>query len=165
MTDDELPEYLENRVVAALRAEGTLAPAPSRWPVRRLALAAAVLLAATAWSAFALGRASAVAAGAGDKYLLLLYGADSASPAEEASRVAEYSAWAGKLAAEKRLDAAERLGPAARVAGPALAGLAAAPQPLGFFVVRAASFDEASAIAVDCPHVKHGGSVVVRKVE
>ena len=164
MTDAELPSGLEDRVVAALRADGALAP-PRRWSAPRLAAAAAAVLIATAWGAFALGRSSAGAAGPGDKYLLLLYGAESTSAADETARFAEYSAWAGRLAAEKRLDAAERLGPSARLAGPGMPGLDAAPPPLGFFVVRAPSFDEASALAAECPHVKHGGSVVVRKVE
>lgn len=161
-SDQELPPGLEDRVVAALRVEGALAPkGTSRWP----AIAAAVLFVMTIAGAFALGRSSAESTLSGDKYLLLLYGGQTASAAEETARVAEYSAWAGQLASERRLDAAERLGETARTAGLGLPALDAAPPPLGFFLVRARSFDEASAIASDCPHVRHGGTVVVRKVE
>lgn len=162
MTEHELPAGLEDRVVAALRADGRLAPkrAP-RWQ----ALAAAALFVVSVAGAFSAGRLSMTPAQAGDKYLLLLYGAEAVTPAEESARFAEYSSWAGRLQSERRLDGAERLGPAMRLAGSSMPGLSESPQPLGFFLVRAASFDEASAIAADCPHVKHGGSVVVRKVE
>jgi hypothetical protein len=165
MSGEEFSAGLEDRVVAALRAEGALPPRSARRHRLRLAAAAAVILAATAWGSFTLGQSTAGAAGSGGKYLLLLYGAASASASEEEARFAEYSAWAGRLSAERRLDAAERLGPAARVAGPPVPGLGDAQQPLGFFLVRAASFDAAAAIAADCPHVRHGGTVVVRQVE
>ena len=165
MNEHEIPPGLEDRVVRALRAEGALAPASTPWPMRRLAAIAAMLIVATAWGGFQIGRSSAAPGGSGDKYLLLLYGAQTATPAEEASRVAEYSAWAGSLAAARRLDAAERLGDASRTAGVSLPGLQSAPPPLGFFVVRAGSFDEASRIAEECPHVKYGGTVVIRKAE
>lgn len=163
MNEQQLPPGLEDRVVAALRADGAFAPPARPWP--RLAAVAALVLVATAWGAFALGRSSASVTLTGDKYLLLLYGAGTIGTADEPARFAEYSAWAGRLAAEGKLDAAERLGLGARVAGPDLPALGAAPPPLGFFLVRAASFDEAAALAAECPHTKHGGTVVVRKVE
>ena len=163
MNEQPLPPGLEDRIVTALRQEGALAPAARLLP--RLAAVAALVLVATAWGAFALGRSSATVALTGDKYLLLLYGAGTIGTAEEPARFAEYSAWAGRLASERKLDAAERLGLGMRVAGPDLPALGAAPPPLGFFLVRASSFDEAAAMAAECPHTKHGGTVVVRKVE
>ncbi len=35
----------------------------------------------------------------------------------------------------------------------------------GFFIVSAASAAEADSIARSCPHVRHGGKVVIRRIE
>jgi hypothetical protein len=40
-----------------------------------------------------------------------------------------------------------------------------APRVSGFFLIRAGSLDEAEAIARDCPHLRHGGRVLVRDVD
>jgi hypothetical protein len=37
-------------------------------------------------------------------------------------------------------------------------------QPRGFFVVRARDFAEARRIAETCPHLRHGGRIVLRRV-
>jgi hypothetical protein len=34
--------------------------------------------------------------------------------------------------------------------------------PVGFFLIRAESFEAAAATAAECPHVKYGGTVVIR---
>jgi hypothetical protein len=157
-----LPEGMEDRAVMALRARDRLAPS-RRWSRPWVAAAAAVLL-LVGWAGFVAGRHTATSSAVGDKYLLLLYGGD-ATPADEPARFAEYAAWADRLQAERKLDAAERLGPTVRVAGPALAALTSAPAVAGFFLVRASSWEEAQALAAECPHAHHGGTVIVRKVE
>ena len=83
----------------------------------------------------------------------------------------EYSAWAGALAASRSLVGAEKLRGAevtfvrdreerreARLQSPG--GLLG-----GFFLVRAATEAEAQRIARECPHLRHGGRVVLRPVE
>jgi hypothetical protein len=100
--------------------------------------------------------------------MFLLYagpGYTPGGPADEAARVAEYGEWAGRLAHEGRLVRAERLHAAALVLEPGGrespdAGL----QPQGFFLVRARSLDEAQSLARACPHLGHGGRVVVQAV-
>jgi hypothetical protein len=42
---------------------------------------------------------------------------------------------------------------------------APADEPSGFFIIRAATRAEAAATAARCPHLRHGGSVVVRSLD
>ena len=114
-----------------------------------------------------------------EKYVLLLHGPARTSPttpqqsaadsAAERALVAEYSAWAGRLAAAGSLVMAEKL------ADDPLTVLAAngatqlprftADELGGFFVIQAADSAEAFRIARECPHLKHGGTVQVRRIE
>jgi hypothetical protein len=162
----EPPPALEDRVVRELHARGALRP---RGPRRAwIQIAAALLLVA---SGFAIGRVTAADVGgpptpAGSRFLLLLYGAQSLTPAEEAARVAEYGAWARTEAAEGRLISGDKLGDQAAVVGDARGlGSVSLREPSGFFLIRAATLDEAVATASRCPHVRHGGTVLVRPIE
>lgn len=173
------PAHLEERVVAALRASGRLATASSdrgsggrrrgtaeAW-LRRAAAAIVLVLAGAAMGRLTAPPAigSPTGAAATSDYLLLLYGGESATPAEEADRVAEYGAWAGRQAEANRLVSAEKLQAAAIVLGPSPGAGAVSSEPSGFFVIRAESVDAAVAIARDCPHLRHGGTVVVRPID
>jgi hypothetical protein len=101
--------------------------------------------------------------------MLLLYGGGApVRPGEtEASIVDEYRQWATGLARGGRFITGERLSgdapvvigdrgmPAADVASAAVSG---------YFVVSAASLEEARAIARASPHVRRGGVIVVRLI-
>jgi hypothetical protein len=158
------PARLEERVVRELHDRGTLRGPSGRWPW--LSIAAALVLMA---SGFALGRLTGADAGAppapGTRYLLLLYGG-AAKPGEGPSRVAEYAAWARAEAADGRLINGEKLGSDAVVIGDA-SGLRSVNlrEPSGYFVIRASTQDEAVATASRCPHLKHGGTVLIRPIE
>jgi hypothetical protein len=162
--EKEAPPRLEERVVRELHTRGTLRRPPQRrgW----LQVAAAVLLIA---SGFAAGRLTASAAPMttdGSRFLLLLYGAQSATASEEAARVAEYGSWAKVEGAAGRLLSGDKLGDRATVVGDARGlGSVNLKEPSGLFMVRAASFEEAVTIAQRCPHIKHGGAVLVRPIE
>jgi len=112
------------------------------------------------------------------KYVLLLQGPARAQPltqptaadsAAERAIVAEYSAWARGLAAAGSLVMAEKLADdpltvlAASGATEAVRGTA--DELGGFFVIQAADSAEAFRIARDCPHLRHGGTVQVRRIE
>jgi hypothetical protein len=153
---------LEDRVVAGLHRAGLLRAA-GRGPVGRsrllMRLAAALALVA---GGIVFGRwtmAPAEPAG-GRSFLLLLYGDAVRSGTSEQALVAEYGAWADGLRQRQQLIAAERLQPATRVIGNASAATQFAP--VGFFLIRADSFESAAATAADCPHARYGGTVVVR---
>jgi hypothetical protein len=181
---EEPPPELEARVVSALKERGLLWRAP-RVPWRSLAAAAAALA-----IGFGLGRTSAGAgrtsAGAGRTqpvqvagstasgaparpartFMLLLYpgaGLDPA-PAAEQQRVEEYRRWARGLAVDGRMVSGEKLRDGVTVfAGDATDASASALQ--GFFLIRAATAEEAEGIARACPHRAHGGTVALREVD
>jgi len=114
----------------------------------------------------------------GDEYLLLLYSNidDEAalSIEENQARVAEYARWAQELGRQGQLVAAEELdtrdartmqrsGDELRVA--AVAANAPGQAVAGFFHIRAESPEQAAKVAAQCPHLKHGGRVEVRRIQ
>jgi hypothetical protein len=153
--DVDPPPALETRVVMALRERGLLRRKRRLWPG---AAAAAALLAAFAagWSLGARGREPVATA---PRYVLLLYGA--ATSGGEVDRVSEYREWARGVRAGGRVTGGERLG------DEDIATFGAEPPRTairGYFVLEAASDRDAAAIARTHPHVRHGGSVVVRRI-
>jgi hypothetical protein len=80
-----------------------------------------------------------------------------ATPEEQAARVAEYVGWAEDLR-ERGID----------IEGEELAPEGASEGRLGilsgYFLVAAPDADAAVAIARTTPHVRHGGTVVVRRI-
>jgi len=157
---------LEDRVVDTLRAAGHLRH-PRAWRRPVWQVAAAILLIAGGFFAGRLrGPDSPLpSATPTPQFLLLLYGAPSATPDIERARVTEYGAWARAEAAAGRLVMGERLADRRAVLGSETTAPPPSNEPSGFFLIRAATFEEASRIAARCPHVAHGGTVVVRAVE
>jgi hypothetical protein len=111
------------------------------------------------------------------EFVLLLrddqYMREEHTPEEHAAHFEKFVRWAEKLAGEGRLRGVERLEAAqGRVVrrreggglvldGPFVEGKEAV---LGFFIVEAADWEEASRIAAGCPCVDTGGNVEVRLV-
>jgi len=163
--DADPPPELEASVVADLRRRGLLRPAGSRRTRGAVPAAAAAVI------AFALGIAVGLAsrrpsspALASGRYVLLLEGADTPSAQEEARRVDEYRAWARKEAGAGRLVSGEKLEPWALALGAAAQVPAGGETVRGFFIIAARDDAEALAIAQGCPHLLHGGRVIVRKI-
>jgi hypothetical protein len=154
----EPPSDLESRAVAGLRVSGRLRR--SRRSSRLWRAVAALLVFA---GGFALGRGAQRTDDAAPKaqYLLLLYGTQSLSRDVGLARVAEYSAWARAEATSGRVVGGEELGDDV-----AVFGAAAEPrgEPSGYFLIAATSHDEAEATAARCPHLRHGGTVVLRSI-
>lgn len=179
------PDDLEARVIARLRDAGLLAPAITQEVSMktihlRWSLAAAVLLAVGVAFGMQLSQQASVAASpvaetpppdTRPAFALMLYeDAGYQAPVgedEHAARVAEYGGWARKLAGEGRLvDGAELLnhGVLLHRERPRADGVPGSDEGLlaGYFVIRAASLEEAERVATDCPHLKYGGTVSVR---
>lgn len=165
------PASVEGRVVAELRSRGLLRHGAS-WRRRLLAAAAALALFAGGWVA---GRGSADLSPPtppAATYALFLLGGVESGP-DEAERVEEYRGWAIGLARRGRLVAGEKLGTAAWLLAGTTGGttLRTAPAahraaPLsGFFLLTADDPEEALAIARSCPHLRHGGEVLLRPIE
>jgi len=168
------PRALEERVVKELRMQGLLREDRNRW--RRwqpaaIVLATAAVLAVGIWIGTLAGRNGPTAAGQ-PRFMLLLYEDaefQAGGPDEARARVVEYTAWARSLASDGRLVAGEELGASGQVLRSRgrrerLPEAALAAEPRGYFMITAR--DEASAldIAATCPHLVHGGRVVVMPV-
>ncbi|MFN8650738.1 MAG: YciI family protein [Gemmatimonadales bacterium] len=161
-----LETALGRRLLAAGFARTPRPPRPRWFPL----LAGAAALALVAFGLL-LGRQSRrpAAASAETRYALLLYDPvtfDTSIP--ERQLVEEYRRWAESLGAQ--LDGGEKLA-AEEVLLPGTAQVvqveAAGPRGVfgGYFVVRAPTLDAAIAIARSCPHLRHGGTIAVRRIE
>lgn len=176
------PPGLDDRVVAALRADGLLSP-PARRGFAAFGLAAAAALALFVGGGL-LGRWSARPAPRPEPaerrptFALFLYedAAFQVASAEELpARVQEYVAWGRDLGPRGRTVGGSKLGddgggvvldgtapgtPAARaVPDPALGTMD------GFFLIQADSLDAAVELARTCPHVRYGGRILVRETD
>jgi hypothetical protein len=93
------------------------------------------------------------------------------SPEELRAALDRWNGWCDALAAEGRLEAGHPLEPAGRLVATVggargLDGPFAEAKELigGYFLLRAADLDEATAIAEQCPNLPYGMSVEVRPV-
>lgn len=171
MTHDELDRQseLEERVVAALRAEGVLR-APRR-SSRYRALAASLILFVVGALAGRFAPRPAAPEDPRPQFILLLEEGKGFEAGED--HVAEYAAWARSLGAGNRIVAGEKLKDAAVVLSSRDAGVAVETEtvtsdeaaPRGYFVIRARDLAEATAIAKECPHLKHGGRISLRPID
>jgi hypothetical protein len=148
------PAGLEDRVVANLRAAGVIRRRRSLLPLAAAAALAVLLLSI----GFAAGRWQPSPP---RTYALLLR--DSGRPADGA-RVAEYVAWSRNdfVVGGQKLGDRGKLLTATRTAD---LDFARQGELGGFFIVAADSLDEAAALALECPHVRYGGSIEVRPIE
>jgi hypothetical protein len=158
---EDPPESSYQRLIGSLKARGLVRV---RSPRRRL-LGVTIGIAAAVVAALLLARSPE----RGPEFLLLLEesaGFDAPATREELrNRVREYSAWARRLAREEHLVSAGELEPlGARVQASGVQPLAGAQSPTGYFLIRAATLEDAQRLAQDSPHLKYGGQVIVRPV-
>jgi len=114
-----------------------------------------------------------------EQYLLLLEGPartrpagvvpSAADSAAERAIVAEYGAWAGRLQRSGALVMAEKLADEP-IAIHAKSGVITptrnpADEVGGFFLIQVTDSAEAQRIARECPHLKYGGTVQLRKIQ
>ncbi len=160
----EPPPRVEDRLIAALRSRGDIRGkrrAP-RW-LAALGVAAAAVLAFVL-----LGRPTATETD--DAEFLLLIAEDTrytppVDAADARARVAEYGTWAGRLARAGHLVSAGELAPGGtdvRTDGTVPSSMTGVVS--GYFLVRAGSRAQAEQLAAESPHLKYGGTVVVRAV-
>jgi anti-sigma factor RsiW len=154
---------------------------PRWWLAVAVAASVALAVPTTLWfSGTAMGAepsappVSGRPSGTEPSFVLVLQGtwpdAGSLPAGEVDRRASEYWAWTTELARRDVLLAAGDLAwePGARLgdAGRSLpaADVAAPDFVVGMFALRVRSLEEAEAIARDCPHLRYGGSVSVRRV-
>ena len=164
------PPGLEDRVAGALSGRGLIRARKSRG-VFFFAAAAAVLAAFVAGIAVGRRESPGAPATASNQFVLFLEPLPEETRGDssrEPARVAEYRAWARRVRESGRAITGEKLRAGARVIGPgqaapdesSLAGAVA-----GYFVISARDFEDALSIARDCPHARHGGTIVVRAID
>jgi len=164
------PPTLEDRVVDRLRERRFLRPAPGRGAARwLLPLAASLLGVALGWTVRGVASPAAPeGTGEAPLFLLLLSG-DPSAGLTGAERVALYREWAVGLAHAGRLVEAEKLTSGGLVLDGASAEVRPVPidaaSPSGFFLIRAASLEEAIGLARESPHARLGGRVTVRPID
>ena len=181
--DWNAPASLKGETVRALERHGRLGRVV---PLRR-----ASRVQVAAWTATAAAFAFVVGLGVGgrrpqaiappaiappaERYMLLLYetpayrGANTES--EEKARVSEYGSWAHGLYSHGRYvdgDELAQSGARYHMSDGELATISPAHSGdgvlAGYFVIGAKSQDEAVAVMRDCPHLKYGGEVELRRI-
>jgi hypothetical protein len=171
--DQAPPPELEQRVVDGLRQRGLLGrPLPPSAARRSLltGIAIAAIFILGVWLGRALPDRPAPAAGA--RFILLLYedeGFARGGARESAERVREYGAWARRLARSGQLVAGDELGEGgqqllASTRAEPVGAAQARVLPGGYFVIVAPDEAAALRVAETCPHLRHGGRIVVRRI-
>ncbi len=178
------PPRLKRRVDRTLRARGLLASGRPSWQRTMLATAAALGL---LLSGFALGSLATggepepggpetlEVAGADEPgFLLLLYEDADFQPAiQEAALVAEYGKWAAEVAGDGVTITGQKLGETSLLLesphGDALSVQdRESGSPIGrlggYFVLSTDDRAQALEIARSCPHLRHGGRILVRPI-
>lgn len=160
------PAPLESRVVAALRADGLIRTGSAwSWPAKIAASLLIFVTGAVVGHYAPLAQDAPQSSAASLRYLLLLAG-DVAPAADGSTRAAEYGEWARSLSArgiavsgDELTSHAEIVTSTRKATFPDLSSVG------GYFIIEAADDGMAAALAHTCPHVKYGGSVIVRRVK
>jgi hypothetical protein len=160
----EPPPALEAATVRLLAKAGLIGSRRPEWRMHLAAAAAALVLFGLGLAVGARRAAPGAAVSGAPRFVLLLYDAPDEKALTAAlmeARVAEYRNWARGVRASGREISGEKLEPEARPLGPPEG--AGTGWPLGgYFVISARDLDAAVAVALTCPHVKHGGRIEVR---
>jgi hypothetical protein len=168
----QAPPELRRRVISSLINRGLLSrPGVA---IRRLTLlAAAIAIAFAAGVGVGRGLRQGATDGPGPgRYALLFYeGPEFDQVPGRHLYIAEYSAWAATLEKRKMLVGGHALdypftvlrSSADSVAAPGEVSHSAVAMT-GFLIIRAASDAEAVAIARTCPHLRHHGTIEVRRL-
>ncbi|HEU5181789.1 MAG TPA: YciI family protein [Candidatus Polarisedimenticolia bacterium] len=181
------PQDLERMVVSDLRREGLLgsrllAPRPWMRAAASLALLAIGFAAGAWWMRPALSWETRTQARNEPRFLLLLHESpdmETLSHERQAAMVKEYKAWAAEGARQGFLLEGEKLREVRRLlpttkwstaihvpnAPGSDSSASAGPFIGGYFVIRAANYEEALRLARTCPHLRHGGRIEVREID
>lgn len=98
-------------------------------------------------------------------YLLLLHEDESYENGDEGTRFAEYGNWMRNLQQEHIAITGEKLDNAMTMCDKDDAKTEEATASVtGFFMIRVSSKEDAVRIAMESPHVKHGGKIEIREI-
>jgi hypothetical protein len=152
---------LEDELVTHLRGRGLLSGgSASRFRMAAVWLLPVLAAFGTGWLAGSWGPREPQ----GTRYMLLLYGGMD-DPADTRGSVEEYAAWARQARAAGTQVQGEKL--SARdpvIVGSALPA-ATSSGLVGYFVIAARDDRQAASLAASHPHVRRGGTIVVRRID
>jgi hypothetical protein len=149
---------LRGRVRATLRARGLIAGAGTQRSWLRLAAALALFAGGVATGRSVEFEPSPSSESPMPRFALLLFEPSTFDTIATHDELAtEYGAWAASLGAQ--FVTGDALGESRT-----LGGAAPSVEPTGFFMISAADYEAAMAVARECPHLRHGGVVTVRSV-
>jgi hypothetical protein len=167
------PAFLEQKIIGQLKYAGLIRSSGLSRPAYAIGLSLACLVLGVAvglwWGA---RRATTEPA----QFMLMLRssvdGPADQSP-EELARVKEYSAWARKIRDAGFLVDGEKLTSETKVVElvngkSVVSGDHLDPNEKsigGYFLIRAGDYQQAIAIARDCPHLKYGGTIEIRRID
>ena len=144
------PQRLDRRIAATLRQEHLLRGRPAL--AYTFAAAAAIVIAIFVWH-YSTAKAQPT-------YILLLY----ESPQFTGGSREEYGQWAKQMRPAvmggEELDSRD----IAALAGTVTPLPNGASRLAGYFLINAADDARAASIARECPHLRHGGAVLLRKI-
>ena len=169
----EPPPRVEDRLVAQLKGRGDIMGPRSLRPwLIAAAIAAVLLLAVRMLRQSETGTGPVVATESQPEFMLLIAEDTMYTPpadsVEARTRVAEYTEWAGRLAGGGHLVSAGELaysGTDVRSNGKTASVIdTRAGAVSGYFLVRAVNLAQAEQLAAESPHLKYGGTVVVRAI-
>jgi hypothetical protein len=170
--ETEPPPEVEDRIVNELTSRGLIGgkrhrATPHWWQIA----AAALLAAALGWTGRGLIEPAAAPPVAEREFLLLLSEPEPLQTTKsEAELVDEYRSWAQNPGSRGRIVGAGKLESRGEHLRSTLrASIQGGREPLnsvtGYFLVRAASWEDALQIARGCPHLAYGGEISVRALE
>jgi len=155
------PDGMEDALVGALAARGLLARSRMVM-VRRVAFGAAVAAAFAIGVWFGASPDTPQQSPPASRYALLLF----EGPAFEHGdgHREEYIEWAREFVSSGRFVDGEELGPESRVVGVRDSNIAGDDRLSGFFIVEASGIEEALSVAERHPHIRHNGTIEVRRI-
>lgn len=163
-----LPFHLENATVAELRRRGLFASKPGvRRQVLRAVLSAAAALLLVVGGFFSGIHFRPQARAEKSTFVLLLRESSAFRNAhQEDSLVQEYKAWAREVTSSGIAIRGEKLTDDVHLLHLSQSESQADSETVaGFFLVDASDLQQALQIASGCPHVRHGGTIEVRKID
>jgi hypothetical protein len=184
--EEQVPPFLEDQTVEALKRQRLIRPNKRRSPFsfRQLAYAVAVALVFFGAGLWLGGRWRTQPANGTppthdakmSEFMLVLLDSPelpSDESKEEEQRVAEYRNWALKLQQRGLLIAGEKLTTELKTLNNAGGGLVISGtqvdrrvKPMaGYFLIEARDYQQAIEIASDCPHLKYGGTIELRRID
>lgn len=164
------PEKLERKILASLKSTGELKEMSKINFAKTGSLSFAVILLVAV--SFIIGKRSGTMPNSESKnlYAMFLYN-NNVSGEDEEQKINEYHEWLVNLKKQGKTAKGDKLEDNGMFVSKAADRIAINNVEFnnsefisGYFIIEATDYDEMLAIAKECPHVKYGGKVQIRKI-